>query len=211
MLSKTDQLRARFAPDDPVEFGYLDYLLKGTVIRLNPTRAVVQVDHEQFTVPYERLKPSSPIAEERLKKIESVYKTGLDLLEKHGLKDWSFKFDQSTRRAGCCDYRHKTIHLSMNHARCGTADQVRDTILHEIAHALVGPRHHHDAVWKAKALEIGCTGERTHNLEFAPPRWSVTCENRCWTHTAQQRNSKLICRTCGGKVLYSSYRMDDKS
>lgn len=37
---------------------------------------------------------------------------------------------------------------------------IRDTILHEIAHALVGPNHCHDLVWKAKCLEIGATPRR---------------------------------------------------
>lgn len=206
MLSQPDKLRARFAPHDPVEFGYLDYLLKGIIIRLNPTRAVVNVDDEEFTVPYERLKPTSPLSEERVRKIESVLQNALNLMAEHGLKEWSFKFDHSTRRAGCCDYRNKTIFLSILHAGTGSDEDIRDTILHEIAHALVGRKHHHNATWKAKAIEIGCTGERTHTLEFAPPRWSVTCENRCWTQTAQQRNSKLICRTCGGSVIYSPYR-----
>ena len=39
-----------------------------------------------------------------------------------------------------------------------------ESLLHEIAHALVGRKHNHDAEWKAKAREIGCTGERTHWL-----------------------------------------------
>lgn len=205
MLTKADQRRARFAPGDSVEFGYLDFLLKGTIVRLNPSKAVVKVDDEEFTVPYERLRSTSKRADERVHKIERVQETAIDLLQKYGLTGWNFKFDHSTRRAGCCDYRNKTISLSMNHAGSGTDEDILDTILHEIAHAIVGRKHHHDKVWKAKAIEIGCTGERTHTLEFAPPRWSVTCENRCWTHTAQQRNAKLICRTCGSKLIYTPW------
>jgi len=37
---------------------------------------------------------------------------------------------------------------------------VRDTLLHEIAHALVGTAHGHDEVWKAKCLEIGAINLR---------------------------------------------------
>ena len=83
MLSEADRQRARFAPNDPVEFGYLDYVLKGTVARLNPKRAAVQVDDEQFTVPYERLNPLSPQSEDRLKKIEAVHQCAKDLLAEH--------------------------------------------------------------------------------------------------------------------------------
>lgn len=205
MLSKADKQRALFAPNDPVEFGYLDYRLKGTIIRLNPKRAVIQVDDEEFTVPYERLKTVSNQSEERLKRIEAVHQSAIDLLLKHGLKKWRFQFDSSTRRAGCCDYSNKMISLSFNLAQNGSDEDIQDTLLHEIAHALVGRKHNHDAVWKEKAIEIGCNGKRTHTLEFAQPRWSVTCKNRCWTHTAQQRNSKLICRRCGEKLIYSPY------
>jgi predicted SprT family Zn-dependent metalloprotease len=205
MLSEADQQRARFAVNDPVEFGYLDYQLKGTIIRLNPKRAVVQVDDEPFTVPYERLKTVSDQFEERLKIVESVHQSALDLLAKHGLEKWHFQFDHSTRRAGCCYFRDQLITMAFDLARTGSDEDIRDTILHEIAHALVGKKHNHDAVWKAKALEIGCTGERTHQLEFAQPRWTVTCENRCWNHTAQQRNSRLICRKCGSKLVYTPY------
>jgi hypothetical protein len=40
------------------------------------------------------------------------------------------------------------------------AEEIVDTILHEIAHALVGPRHGHDTVWKAKCTDIGARPER---------------------------------------------------
>lgn len=33
--------------------------------------------------------------------------------------------------------------------------------MHEIAHLLVGPNHRHDAVWKAKCIEIGAVAEAT--------------------------------------------------
>ena len=40
-------------------------------------------------------------------------------------------------------------------------DVVRQTMLHEIAHALVGYEAAHGPVWKRKAAEIGYTGKRT--------------------------------------------------
>ncbi|MEI6890878.1 MAG: SprT-like domain-containing protein [Pontiella sp.] len=211
MLSDADRQRACFAPNDPVEFGHLNYSLKGTIVRLNPKRAVVQVDDEQFSVLYHRLKPDSRHVEARVKKIEAIHQSAIDLLHTHGLERWQFQFDHSTRRAGCCDFRKKTISLSFNLAQSDLVEDIRDTLLHEIAHALVGRKHHHDAIWKEMALKIGCCGERTHTLQFAPPRWSVTCENHCWSHTAQQRSSRLICRTCGGQLIYSPYSLNTDS
>ena len=40
-----------------------------------------------------------------------------------------------------------------------------DTILHEMAHALVGQVHGHDAVWQAQVL--GCSGRRCHDVQLA--------------------------------------------
>jgi predicted SprT family Zn-dependent metalloprotease len=205
MLSKEDQLRSRFAPGDAVQFNYRRKLAEGAVVRTNSKRAVVRVDSNEFTVPYELLVPMSGNQEEREQRMEQVQQLAIQLMTDHGLKKWKFKFDHSTRRAGCCYFRDKLITLAFDLARTGSEAEIRDTLLHEIAHALVGRKHHHDAVWKAKAREIGCSGERTHKLQFAQPRWSVTCENRCWHHTAQRRNSRLICRKCGSKLVYTPY------
>lgn len=35
-------------------------------------------------------------------------------------------------------------------------EDIKDTVLHEIAHAIVGGKHHHNNVWKACCNKIGC-------------------------------------------------------
>ncbi|WP_372736880.1 SprT-like domain-containing protein, partial [Nocardioides sp.] len=82
------------------------------------------------------------------------------LLERHGLTEWQISFDNAKRRAGVCRFGVKTIGLSAPLTTVHTDDEVRDTILHEIAHALAGPGHGHDAHWRALAQSIGCSGER---------------------------------------------------
>ncbi len=203
MLNEADKLRARFAPNDPVEFRYRSGMKEGTLVRTNPKRAIIHVDTEEYHVPYECLIPLGT-NRQREERMEAILQMALGLMHEHGLKKWRFKFDHSTRRAGCCNYCDKTISISFNLACNASDEDIRDTILHEIAHALVGRKHNHDEAWKAKAKEIGCTGERCHRLQFVPPRYSVACENNCWTHTAERRNTHLLCRTCGGKLVYSS-------
>ena len=46
-------------------------------------------------------------------------------------------------------------------------EEVRDTILHEVAHALVGPGHGHDTVWKATAAQVGARPQRRGRTSFA--------------------------------------------
>ena len=54
-------------------------------------------------------------------------------------------------------------------------EEVKNTLLHEIAHALVGPGHRHNRVWRQKAREIGCDAKVTHNLNFSEARYRVGC------------------------------------
>lgn len=83
-----------------------------------------------------------------------------DLMDEHGLTAWTFAFDDAARRAGLCDHTRSRISLSARLIALYAEPEVRDTVLHEVAHALVGPRHGHDATWRATAVRIGCTGRR---------------------------------------------------
>ncbi len=91
----------------------------------------------------------------------------IQLMDKHGLLDkgWSFEFDTAKRRFGVCRYGTKRIGLSQPLTEANDEIQVVDTILHEIAHALVGHGHGHDSVWKAKCVEIGAKPERCYTEE----------------------------------------------
>lgn len=101
----------------------------------------------------------------------------LQMMDHHGLlnQGWQFVFDNAKTRAGRCDYQARTISLSRNLPGVSGVSGVTDTVLHEIAHALVGPEHGHDATWKAKALEIGCSGERCHAYVLQEAPWQLTC------------------------------------
>lgn len=105
------------------------------------------------------------------------------LMSKHGLllSGWRFNFDNARRRFGVCKYRSREIGLSKHLVELNDEHQVRDTILHEIAHALVGCNHGHDWVWKAKALEIGCNGNRCYKSDevLAPESKYIAICNKC--------------------------------
>ncbi len=87
------------------------------------------------------------------------------LVEQHGLDGWSVEYDSAKRRAGVCRFQDRVIGLSAPLTALHDEDRVRDTILHEIAHALVGPRHGHDAIWREVAMRIGSSGERCVDAE----------------------------------------------
>ena len=114
-------------------------------------------------------------------------------MKQHGLTDqgWVFELDNSKRRMGVCKYTKKVIGLSKNLCVHATDEKVVDTILHEIAHALVGDGHGHDRVWVRKALEIGCRAERCYSAETA-----FTEEGR--EAVLLQAKYTMTCPSCGG-------------
>lgn len=88
-----------------------------------------------------------------------------ELMKKHNLIDYSFEWKKrliNWRVAGSVDYKKKEISLQPTYVEKNSIEEVKNTILHEIAHALM-PKHGHNKFWKRKAIEIGCTGLRTYS------------------------------------------------
>lgn len=128
------------------------------------------------------------------------------LMSRHGLHDWAFAFDGAVRRAGLCRHpgpgRPGRISLSVHYCERNSEEDVRDTILHEIAHALVGRGHGHDDVWKSKCLEIGARPERCYRetVDMPEGRWRATCPSCGRVHSLHRRPRPVtgrFCRRCG--------------
>lgn len=85
-------------------------------------------------------------------------------LEKWGLleKGWTFVLSQAVVVAGFCDPSAKVIKLSQPIAEVETEAFNKDTILHEIAHALAGCHQAHNYVWKRWAVKVGCDPTATY-------------------------------------------------
>jgi len=120
------------------------------------------------------------------------------LMAQHGLTGWRLVFDNAKTRAGVCRFDRKQIGLSRPLVALYDIEQVTDTVLHEIAHALAGPRHGHDRLWRATARRIGCSGRRCVPAE-APSvdgSWVGVCPAGHRT-TAHRRPIRVkSCRGC---------------
>jgi predicted SprT family Zn-dependent metalloprotease len=109
--------------------------------------------------------------------LNAIAKLARLLLNGHGLRDWTCGFDSARRRCGRCRYRRKLITLSRHYVRLNSLEEITDTILHEIAHALVGSHEGHGPLWQAKCREIGAVPQHCSSEDVVmPPRECVaTC------------------------------------
>ena len=76
------------------------------------------------------------------------------LIKQYGIKH-TFKFDNAKNRFGQCHDGNMTISLSKPLTLVNTEEKVKETILHEIAHAIVGCYHGHNKVWKSQMIKMG--------------------------------------------------------
>lgn len=89
-------------------------------------------------------------------------------MRKHGLleKGWTFAFDRATSRLGLCNFTKKRITISKHFTGAATEEEFEQTLIHEIAHALLPVSAKHGWQWKAKARELGYKGKRTSHNPF---------------------------------------------
>jgi predicted SprT family Zn-dependent metalloprotease len=137
---------------------------------------------------------------ERYARRVAARKLALELMARHGLIGWSFDLNRQKRTLGLCRYGTKTIELSIYLVDRNDPEVVRETILHEIAHALVGPGHGHDRVWKAKAIEIGARPERCGQADMPAGRWRADCPGCGQTFSRYRKPRQMrgwSCLACG--------------
>jgi predicted SprT family Zn-dependent metalloprotease len=110
---------------------------------------------------------------------------------------WSFQFDRSKVRFGKCNYGKKEISLSRYLVELNDELEVRETILHEIAHALAPRGAGHGAKWRAVAESIGCQAKRCYGEEVArpAPRYKGTCPT-CRQVIYRHRRTVIACGRC---------------
>ncbi len=112
---------------------------------------------------------------------------------------WSFGFDHARTRAGLCNFTDKRISVSRHLAAKYEDDEVHQILLHEVAHAIAGPRAGHGATWKKIAYDLGYDGKRTHDgsaaNELAP--WLGICPKGHEHYRFRQPTKVLSCGECG--------------
>lgn len=117
------------------------------------------------------------------------------LLTENGLEGWKVRFNpRMTRALGRCIPSQKTIEYQPRYMQQNGWEQVNTTIKHEVAHAIAGGRHGHDAYWAAIARKLGLENpsaiNRTANLT---KKFTGTCDgcNQKW-----ERDRRVMGAAC---------------
>ncbi|WP_169973369.1 SprT-like domain-containing protein [Tautonia rosea] len=146
--------------------------------------------------------------------LEQLHAIAHHELRKQGLHGWTFGLAQTKRRLGACKYRLKRIEIAEYHVRNNPDEMVRDTLLHEIAHAIAGPDAGHGPAWKAVAIRLGATPrscETSNTLAVQPGDWQATCPS-CQKTVHYYRQPKSLsgyrCKCAARSPLTFEYKGD---
>jgi predicted SprT family Zn-dependent metalloprotease len=124
-------------------------------------------------------------------------------------KGWTFGFDRATQRFGYCHWPDKRITLSAALTQLNSEEEVRETGLHEIAHAGCPEDRGHGPPWKAKARALGCSSTRCYadRVKTPAPSYVGTCPG-CGSHIWRHRRVPIACGRCSPGVYDERYRLE---
>lgn len=138
----------------------------------------------------------------------NLMRLGCDLMSENGLYMWACAVGSAAREAGSCNYAQKRITISGPLAKLNDEAETRDTILHEIAHALVGPGHGHGKVWKAMAVKVGANPVRAYGKDLlTPPARYIGTFDNCGHTTESMTMHRISCGKCSGGKYNLKFRV----
>ena len=217
-MTEADLIQAQFDIGDAVTFPAKgEARAVGTIMKLNQRTATVRQGPEVWRVPYTLLElQNGQRPNGRAERLLEVAGQARELMDRHGLKEWTFRFSAARRTIGLCKEKEKVIQLGRHHAANDPPEQVTDTILHEIAHALAGTAAGHGPAWRKAALSIGATPRASKAVDPAKDeairnsiRPGTTISFRSGSSvlsgTVVKLNRKTARVSCGGRLLLVPY------
>lgn len=133
-----------------------------------------------------------------------IQELAIDLMSQWGLleKGWTFDFFKSSVSVGRCRYGDKKILFSTLFLAT-PEEEIKDVLLHEIAHALAGYEAAHGPVWKKWAVKVGCKPEvKTKKAVRSELKWVIYCTG---CELKGQRSRKIrdgmyLCNKCKSPI-----------
>lgn len=114
-------------------------------------------------------------------------------------KTVELKFNKNKSRAAVCFFNPLEISISEYYLESAivTENDVNDTILHEMAHAIAGHEAMHGPKWKSVAKRLGCSAKRCTDAFLATKhyKYSLKCGKGCIVRRHRLRRDKLyVCK-----------------
>jgi predicted SprT family Zn-dependent metalloprotease len=144
-------------------------------------------------------------------KLNLAKKEAIKLINKY-CPDYSFIWSKSKYYIGRCDYRNKQIGLNYYYTKINNLNVIKNVILEEISHALVGLKCGHNSTWKKKMIELGANKNFINHdhkkFKINSPfvyKWNIKCENCKKTFKLNHKNNRKksnvgqICIYCSSK------------
>jgi predicted SprT family Zn-dependent metalloprotease len=155
--------------------------------------------------------------------LSDARKLALSLMDQHNLLQggWTFSFMDRASVCGLCRHTRRQIQLSVYYVEHNADSDIRNTILHEIAHAIC-PEHGHGRQWKLTAMSVGARPETCARPEIIvkPGRYQGTCEDCQKVVVHRYKISPRITRGCrhrpcrgrlnGGNVVWTDVQTGRK-
>ncbi len=137
--------------------------------------------------------------------LDLAEKMTVDLIKEWLGNKWSFKFDKAINRFGCCWFYKKKITLSKHLVLLNTPDRVKQTILHEIAHAMTLELCNdwgHGENWKKMCHILGIEPKRCYSYKDTHTfdKYKGICIHCGQTYYRNKRQG--VCRYCHGKIKW---------
>ena len=106
----------------------------------------------------------------------------INLMSEYKLYDWTFKFQNKKCSLGTCSPKNKEIRLTTWYTELNDLKLVKDTILHEIAHALAFVHDRargHGKSWKKWCKIVGATPIRSNKKNLNSPKNFFKYQDTC--------------------------------
>ena len=143
-----------------------------------------------------------------LQKLIFINRAANEIMQAYGLLEdgWRFEISNTKQSVGRCRHAPDRIIEYSKWYLDETDEQILDTILHEIAHALVGPGHGHDDMWKQMCLMVGAKPDRLvedvqstikYNYVLKCVNPDCTKPAKIYRHRLKEAASRYYCINCG--------------
>jgi predicted SprT family Zn-dependent metalloprotease len=145
--------------------------------------------------------------------INEAEKLAMKLMQQYGLANWDFQWGFGQSLFGSCHYATQTISLSKTLTELNDENEVKDVILHEIAHAKVDPKMGHNRIWKNMCLEVGARPHRCYSaITVIRPKKKYTAYcPKCGASYEKRRKTRVSCGECSptfNKKYLLKYRLN---